>query len=262
MQNNEEMKGAGRPERPTPVTAKKETELSPESVDKLEDHRQIISRKHRKANSRRRVFIAMSLMLAALVLIIAVVVNLVSCNRKEEPEKPQPKEAAEAPPDTALVIQDEPEPIGYYFAYLTEDGEAHTIDMEELASSWATEAGIELRYELTDAERYEIAQIITAEAAGEPLAGKIAICQCILQACEDDGIRPVAAAVRYSYSDSRPKPTLEALQAVRYVFDFGMVATTEPIKYFFNPDLVESEFHESQRYIMTINNHRFYAEKN
>lgn len=258
MQNNEEMKGAGRPERPTPVTAKKETELSPESVDKLKDHRQIISRKHRKANRRRQVFIAMGLVLA---LIVAVVVNLVSCNRKEEPAKPQPKEAAEAPPDTALVIQDEPEPIGYYFAYLTEDGEAHTIDMEDLASSWATEAGIELRYELTDAERYEIAQIITAEAAGEPLAGKIAICQCILQACEDDGIRPVEAAVRYSYSDSRPEPTLEALQAVRYVFDFGMVATTEPIKYFFNPDLVESKFHESQRYIMTINNHRFYAEK-
>ena len=51
------------------------------------------------------------------------------------------------------------------------------------------------------------------------------------------------------------------MQAVRYVFDFGMIASTEPIKYFYNPDLVESKFHESQRYIMTINNHRFYAEK-
>lgn len=51
------------------------------------------------------------------------------------------------------------------------------------------------------------------------------------------------------------------MQAVRYVFDFGMIASTEPIKYFYNPDLVASKFHESQRYIMTINNHRFYAEK-
>lgn len=54
---------------------------------------------------------------------------------------------------------------------------------------------------------------------------------------------------------------MEAMQAVRYVFDFGMTASTEPIKYFYNPDLVASKFHESQRYIMTINNHRFYAEK-
>lgn len=106
-----------------------------------------------------------------------------------------------------------------------------------------------------------MAQIVTAEAEGEPLAGKIAICQCILQACEDDGIRPAEAADRYSYSKKRPEPSVEAMQAVRYVFDFGMTASTEPIKYFYNPDLVASKFHESQRYIMTINNHRFYAEK-
>lgn len=135
------------------------------------------------------------------------------------------------------------------------------VNMEELARSWASEAGFELRYELTDAERYEVAQIVTAEAEGEPLAGKIAICQCILQACEDDGIRPAEAADRYSYSKKRPEPSVEAMQAVRYVFDFGMTASTEPIKYFYNPDLVASKFHESQRYIMTINNHRFYAEK-
>ena len=132
--------------------------------------------------------------------------------------------------------------------------------MEGLAKAWAAEAGFEIRYQLTDAERYEVAQIITAEAAGEPLAGKIAICQCILQACEDDGIRPAEAAERYLYSTRRPEPTDEALLAVTYVFDFGLMATTEPIKYFYNPDMVESDFHESQRYILTINKHRFYAE--
>ena len=171
------------------------------------------------------------------------------------------QETTETPQETTLIIQDETQPDGYYFAYLTENGEPHAVDMEELARSWASEAGFELRYELTDAERYEVAQIVTAEAEGEPLAGKIAICQCILQACEDDGIRPAEAAARYSYSEKRPEPSAEAMQAVRYVFDFGMIASAEPIKYFYNPDLVASKFHESQRYIMTINNHRFYAEK-
>lgn len=51
------------------------------------------------------------------------------------------------------------------------------------------------------------------------------------------------------------------LTAVNYVFDFGMVATTKPIKYFKNPELTTNTWHETQTYIMTINNHRFYAEK-
>lgn len=44
------------------------------------------------------------------------------------------------------------------------------------------------------------------------------------------------------------------------VFDFGHVATSEPIKYFYAPELVASLWHESQVYVMTINNHRFFKE--
>ena len=225
MQTHEDIKRARRPERPAQVTAKKETVLSPEPVHNFKDHREIIARKHRKANRRREVFLARLAAGAALVLVVTVTVSLVSCSKKKEPVNAPAAETTETPQETTLIIQDE------------------------------------LRYELTDAERYEVAQIVTAEAEGEPLAGKIAICQCILQACEDDGIRPAEAAARYSYSEKRPEPSAEAMQAVRYVFDFGMIASTEPIKYFYNPDLVASKFHESQRYIMTINNHRFYAEK-
>lgn len=262
MQTHEDIKRARRPERPAQVTAKKETVLSPEPVHNFKDHREIIARKHRKANRRREVFLARLAAGAALVLVVTVTVSLVSCSKKKEPVNAPAAETTETPQETTLIIQDETQPDGYYFAYLTENGEPHAVDMEELARSWASEAGFELRYELTDAERYEVAQIVTAEAEGEPLAGKIAICQCILQACEDDGIRPAEAAARYSYSEKRPEPSAEAMQAVRYVFDFGMIASTEPIKYFYNPDLVASKFHESQHYIMTINNHRFYAEKN
>lgn len=261
MQTHEDIKRARRPERPAQVTAKKETVLSSEPVHNFKDHREIIARKHRKANRRREVFLARLAAGAALVLVVTVTVSLVSCSKKKEPVNAPAAETTETPQETTLIIQDETQPDGYYFAYLTENGEPHAVDMEELARSWASEAGFELRYELTDAERYEVAQIVTAEAEGEPLAGKIAICQCILQACEDDGIRPAEAAARYSYSKKRPEPSAEAMQAVRYVFDFGMIASTEPIKYFYNPDLVASKFHESQRYIMTINNHRFYAEK-
>ncbi len=233
MQTHEDIKRARRPERPAQVTAKKETVLSPEPVHNFKDHREIIARKRRKANRRREVFLARLAAGAALVLVVTVTVSLVSCSKKKEPVNAPAAETTETPQETTLIIQDETQPDGYYFAYLTEDGEPHAVNMEELARSWASEAGFELRYELTDAERYEVAQIVTAEAEGEPLAGKIAICQCILQACEDDGIRPAEAADRYSYSKKRPEPSAEAMQAVRYVFDFGMIASTEPIKYFY-----------------------------
>jgi hypothetical protein len=88
----------------------------------------------------------------------------------------------------------------------------------------------------------------------------VAVAQCILQTCEDDGIRPDEALIKYSYTKRRPDPTEEALEAVEAVFDFGQVATSEPIKYFYAPSLVQSDWHESQVYVLTINNHKFFKE--
>lgn len=144
--------------------------------------------------------------------------------------------------------------------YVFQNSNGYPVNIEKLTSSWAYKAGVEKRYNLTDEERYELAQAITAESAGEPFAGKVAVAQCILQACEDDKIRPDEALQKYEYSDRRPEPTEEALAAVSAVFDFGYVATSEPIKYFYAPDLAASEWHESQVYVMTINNHKFFKE--
>lgn len=149
-----------------------------------------------------------------------------------------------------------PEPTGYIFKY----GEGYAVDMEQLTDAWAAEAGFEKRYTLTDDERLEIAQVITAEAAGEPFAGKVAVAQCILQTCEDADMRPHEVLSMYSYSKRRPEPTEEALEAVAAVFDFGHMATSEPIKYFYAPALTDSEWHESQVYVMTINGHKFFKE--
>lgn len=165
----------------------------------------------------------------------------------------EPKATAEA------TTAPEPEP-SQPAVYIFRDGEGYPVNMEGLTNAWAAEAGFEKRYTITDEERYELASAITAEAVGEPYAGKVAVAQCILQACEDDGIRPLEALERYTYSTRRPEPTDEALAAVAAVFDFGHVATTEPIKYFYAPDLASSEWHESQVYVMTINNHKFFKE--
>lgn len=131
-----------------------------------------------------------------------------------------------APITTSSPAAEESQPYVFYY----KDGQA--VSWEDVTDAWAAEAGIQKRYALTDAERLEIAQVLTAEAGGEPFAGKIAVAQCILQTCEDEGIRPDEVLRVYAYSKRRPEPTQEALEAVQDVFDFGIVATTEPIKYF------------------------------
>lgn len=144
--------------------------------------------------------------------------------------------------------------------YAYPEGSYWPVDFEALTSAWASEAGFEKRYSLTDAERWLVAQVVTAEAEGEPYAGKMAVAQCILQSCEDDGIRPAEVLTKYGYSGNRPEPCEEALEAVQDVFDFGNVATYQPIKYFYAPARVHSDWHETQVHVLTINGHKFFKE--
>ena len=89
-----------------------------------------------------------------------------------------------APTATSSPAAEEPQSYVFYY----KDGQA--VNWEDVTDAWAAEAGFQKRYTLTDTERLEIAQVLTAEAGGEPFAGKIAVAQCILQTCEDEGIRP------------------------------------------------------------------------
>lgn len=172
-----------------------------------------------------------------------------------EPVPTEPVPTAPASIKTEAVRETESAPV-----YIFRDGEGHPVDMQAMTDAWATEAGMTKRYNLTDEERWEVASVVTAEAVGEPYAGKVAVAQCILQACEDDGIRPDEALVKYGYAKTRPEPTEEALEAVQAVFDFGHVASTEPIKYFYAPARVRSDWHESQDFVVEINGHKFFKE--
>lgn len=161
------------------------------------------------------------------------------------------------------LIKPEPTPAAVETApqeYIFRDVDGCPVDVQDLSSTWADATGLTKRYPITDAERWEIASVLTAEAIGEPFAGKVAVAQCILQYCEDHDMRPLEAIVAAGYAKSRPEPTAEALEAVQAVFDFGQVASLEPIKYFYAPARCESTWHETQDYVMTIEGHRFFKE--
>lgn len=115
-------------------------------------------------------------------------------------------------------------------------------------------------YRLTDEERDLVERVVMAEAGGEPHEGQMAVAQCILNACLLDGIRPEEVIVKYKYTDARPTPTNAVKMAVEAVFDKGEKVIDSEAKYFYAPNLVKSEWHESQVYICTIGSHRFFKE--
>ena len=115
------------------------------------------------------------------------------------------------------------------------------------------------RYNLADAERDLIERVVMAESGGESYEGQILVCQCILNACEIDGIRPAEAVKKYVYAKARPEPSDSVKEVVEAVFDKGETVTDEPIVYFYAPAVVRSKFHERQRFVVEEGNHKFFA---
>lgn len=115
-------------------------------------------------------------------------------------------------------------------------------------------------YALTSEQRTLIEQVVSAESRGEPYDGQAAVAQCILNACLKDDITPEQAIKKYKYTRARVEPTESVQKAVSAVFDRGDCITDEPIIYFYNPNMVTSEFHESQVFVMEIANHKFFKE--
>lgn len=101
---------------------------------------------------------------------------------------------------------------------------------------------------------------VMAESGIEPFDGKMAVSQCILNVCEKTGKRPVEIVAEYGYTDRRVEPNAETREAVAAVFDAGETVTDADILYFYAPELVYSEWHESQTYVCTIGGHRFFEE--
>jgi len=117
------------------------------------------------------------------------------------------------------------------------------------------------RYRLTADERELICEVLVmAESGIEPFDGKMAVSQCILNVCEKTGKRPVEIVAEYGYTDRRVEPNAETREAVAAVFDAGETVTDADILYFYAPELVYSEWHESQTYVCTIGGHRFFEE--
>ena len=121
-------------------------------------------------------------------------------------------------------------------------------------------------YPVTEEEKYVLYCTVAGEAGNQSFDGKAAVAQCLLNAMKKDGLTANEVIEVYQYSgwndelqNSNPKAWEHCKLAVDAVFDVGFKLTEENILWFYNPDIVYSSFHESQKYVMTIGAHKFFA---
>ena len=120
-------------------------------------------------------------------------------------------------------------------------------------------------FNLTEADRKTIQYIVAGEAKGEPMEGKMAVAQCILNGMVKSGWSAERVRIEYQYSgwddeleNTNSEAWAEVVEAVSRVFDDGELISDKPILYFYAPNIVSSSWHESLNHAITIGGHRFF----
>ena len=161
--------------------------------------------------------------------------------------------------------------LSIYFNENTQTIENENI--EEIKIFKTLEPYNEPFYELKEEERYLIESIVAGESGSEPYLGKVAVANCILNACIKDNIRPEEVQNLYKYSGYKDIEEFETecieaygntnlsdevREAVSQVFDNGEVLSNE-ILWFYAPKYSSGKWHQTQKFVIEISNHRFYA---
>ena len=119
---------------------------------------------------------------------------------------------------------------------------------------------IEPFFYLSDYERQVVECMVMGESGAEPYEGQVLVAQCILNACIKEGIQPSRVRTKYQYSGWNKNPSESVKKAVSEVFDDGYKITEEFILYFYAPKYSSGRWHETQKFIIQVGGHKFFAE--
>lgn len=113
---------------------------------------------------------------------------------------------------------------------------------------------------LSDYDRDLLERLCMGEFGSGGFVGAALIAQAVKNAICFDGYASVQDVIDdCHYTGRTDVGTNEACkQAVRYIFDENHDAVQHRIMYMYNPELVQSAFHESQNYILTYQSVRFF----
>lgn len=142
-----------------------------------------------------------------------------------------------------------------------EEAETEPIIEHETNPIVETESIItEPAFYLTDEERRVVECLVMGESGAEPYDGQILVAQCILNACLKDGLQPSQVRRQYGYYGWHNSPSESVKNAVSAVFDNGYKITDELILYFYAPKYSSGSWHETQKFVIQVGGHKFFAE--
>lgn len=113
---------------------------------------------------------------------------------------------------------------------------------------------------LTEEDRELLERLCMGEFGSGGFIGACLIAQSVKDAMCFDGYSSVAEVIRECrYTGSTDMGTNdECRQAVRYIFDENHDAVQHRLMYMYNPRMVQSNFHESQNFILSYSGIRFF----
>ncbi|MCH5296433.1 MAG: hypothetical protein J1E85_02060 [Ruminococcus sp.] len=113
---------------------------------------------------------------------------------------------------------------------------------------------------LTDEDRDLLERLCYGEFGSGGFIGAALIAQCVKDAMCFDGYPTVESVIKNCHYDGSTKngTSTACKQAVSYIFDQNKEAVQHRMMYMYNPNMVYSSFHESQNYILTYEDVRFF----
>lgn len=117
-----------------------------------------------------------------------------------------------------------------------------------------------LTYNLNEDERILAEEIVMAEASTD-FYGQALIAECMLNTAALNGWTIPEVVENYGWTESRVEPSESVIWAIKSVFDYGYRPSGgELITVFYNPKMVDSEYHESQEFVLEHRGVRFFRE--
>ncbi len=120
-------------------------------------------------------------------------------------------------------------------------------------------------FEISNNDRYIIQCIVAGEAGYEPIEGKMAVAQCLLNSMKKEGCNAKQVRKIYQYfgwkinlSSESPEMWAEVKEAVDRVFDNGEFVSENPILFFYAPKYSNGKFHRTLPYDQMIGGHSFH----
>lgn len=117
-------------------------------------------------------------------------------------------------------------------------------------------------YGLTAEERAVVEAVVASESGAEDYIGQLLVAQCVRNTAAATGMRPDEVVLQEGqYAPPSEELRYLVADAVSAVFDYGLGATTEPVRYFYAPLYCTSKWHEEAlEFSLEHGGHKFFKE--